>query len=169
MTSQVTSWETALCFSAHHTDKTHTPPRRKPRRPNKKGTNQKPKEKPRNTHKRNLDNKHAAGCTAVISCCLCLCAVMSLQLSLVCPNVSRPQVEFRHRRGDAISNELDRPPSWNENWLGGRLRASVSPMETFQLRKSAHSDMPRKERNLLKGVSVSAFVKKSAIFISVGM
>ena len=37
-------------------------------------------------------------------------------------------MEFRHRRGDAISNELDRPPSWNENWLGGRLRASVSPM-----------------------------------------
>ena len=128
MTSQVTSWETALCFSAHHTDKTHTPPRRKPRRPNKKGTNQKTKGKPRNTHKRNLDNKHAAGCTAVISCCLCCCAMMSLQLSLVCPNVSRPQVEFRHRRGDAISNELDRPPSWNENWLGGRLRASVSPI-----------------------------------------
>ena len=128
MTSQVTSWETALCFSAHHTDKTHTPPRRKPRRPNKKGTNQKPKEKTRNTHKRNLDNKHAAGCTAVISCCLCRCAMMSLQLSLVCPNVSRPQVEFRHRRGDAISNELDRPPSWNESWLGGRLRASVSPI-----------------------------------------
>ena len=24
MTSQVTSWETALCFSAHHTDKTHS-------------------------------------------------------------------------------------------------------------------------------------------------
>ena len=53
------------------------------------------------------------------------------------------------------------------------FRSAVSSMSqqlaTFQLRKSAHSDMPRKARNLLKGVSVRAFVKKSAIFISVGI
>ena len=56
---------------------------------------------------------------------------------------------------------------------GRALRSAVSSMSqqlaTFQLRKSAHSDMPRKARNLLKGVSVRAFVKKSAIFISVGI
>ena len=51
---------------------------------------------------------------------------------------------------------------------GRALRSAVSSMSqqlaTFQLRKSAHSDMPRKARNLLKGVSVRAFVKKSAIY-----
>ena len=56
---------------------------------------------------------------------------------------------------------------------GRALRSAMSSMSqqlaTFQLRKSAHSDMPRKARNLLKGVSVRAFVKKSAIFMSVGI
>ena len=52
----------------------------------------------------------------------------------------------------------------SERWLGGRLILRCYPAA-----KLAHSEIPRKARNLLKGVSVRAFVKKSAMFISVGI
>ena len=75
--------------------------------------------------------------------------------------------EFRTADGTPIPLRSDVMATMKSRARTG-LEVGVE-LPNFQLRKSGHSDMPRNARNLQNGVSVRAFVKKSAMFISVGI